>query len=129
MNKRIKDYFDGIEILMVSSNIIEHYEIIRQDISTSDGKIRIKVKLVNLDTVELFEYVELSNSKILIKKYHHHWQSSDCILIRRWDNAPHHIDLDNFPHHIHFLNSVESLDRIPDIKNIINTIEKLLHFQ
>jgi len=124
MNEKIKKYFESIELLLLNSEIIESYEIMRQDISDIDGKIRIKVELTNNDTVDLFEYLEINNNKITIKKYHHHWQTKDNTITCRWDNAPHHKELGGFPHHLHTIDKVESVNKIPDIKYIIKTIER-----
>lgn len=53
--------------------------------------------------------------------YRHHWQDSSGRVIKRWDNAPHHPELDTFPHHLHegdqvvshlALNGLEALQRI-----------------
>ena len=34
-------------------------------------------------------------------KYSYHWQTQNGKLICRWDNAPHHREIDTFPHHKH----------------------------
>jgi hypothetical protein len=124
MNQKIKRYFEVIELKLLDSEVVESFEIIRQDISDIDGKIRIRLQLVNRDMVDLFEYIIVENDKIHIKKYHHHWQSSENVLICRWDNAPHHKELDHFPNHMHKDEKVESIVKIPDIKYIIKTIER-----
>lgn len=36
-----------------------------------------------------------------ISKYRHHWQDADGQLRKRWDNAPHHPEIDSFPNHLH----------------------------
>lgn len=36
----------------------------------------------------------------------------EMILIRRWDNAPHHRELPNFPHHLHDENDVLSSEDV-----------------
>ena len=126
MNIKIKKYFEGLEILLLNSEVVENYEISRQDISDIDGKIRIEIELINNDTVDLFEYLEIKDNKLAVKKYHHHWQTSDNVFICRWDNAPHYKELENFPHHLHKPGKVEASNRIPDIKYIIKTIKKYI---
>jgi hypothetical protein len=34
-------------------------------------------------------------------KYRFHWQTKEEALIKRWDNARHHPEIDTFPHHLH----------------------------
>jgi hypothetical protein len=43
----------------------------------------------------------LFDESIGISKYSFHWQDVAGNLICRWDNAPHHPELDNFPYHAH----------------------------
>ncbi|MCZ7372989.1 MAG: DUF6516 family protein [Candidatus Methanoperedens sp.] len=33
--------------------------------------------------------------------YSYHWQNNEKKLIKRWDNAPHHAEIETFPHHLH----------------------------
>jgi hypothetical protein len=33
--------------------------------------------------------------------YSFHWQETDGRLIVRWDNAPHHSQVETYPHHMH----------------------------
>ena len=123
MNRLIEQYFNQIELRMVESPAISNYDIIRKEISDSDGKIRVRITTSNNDLADLFEYMNEVNGRIEVKKYHFHWQDENNQLIQRWDNAPHHKELDNFPHHIHFPDKVVSADRIPDILYVIGEIE------
>jgi len=36
-------------------------------------------------------------------KYRYHWQTGSGKLIKRWDNAPHHPEIDTFPDHLQLL--------------------------
>lgn len=123
MNNKIKRYFEQIELKVLQSPVVENYEIIRKDISDTDGKIRIRLSLTNKDLTDLFEYIAVQNNNIIIKKYHFHWQDKNKNLIKRWDNAPHHKELINFPHHIHYPDRVDSNSDIPDIIYVIGEIE------
>jgi len=61
------------------------------------------------------------------RDYSYHWQRNGE-LIRRWDNAPHHMNLPNFPHHIH-----EEDDILPgfdvNLTDILSFIETRLKKQ
>jgi len=37
----------------------------------------------------------------LLKRYSYYWLTDGNELKVGWDNAPHHVQLDNFPHHKH----------------------------
>ena len=51
--------------------------------------------------LELTERLVEEKGTLLIKRYRHHWQSHDGQVIKRWDNVPHHPEIDTFPHHLH----------------------------
>lgn len=126
MNKRIENYFNDIESHIIQNFIIESYDIVKKDISDTDGKIRIKLTLLNKDIVDLFEYIAEEFGNLVMKKYHFHWQDKNNNLKLRWDNAPHHKELDNFPHHIHYIDRVESFSEIPNIHYVLKKINKEL---
>ncbi|MBN2892478.1 MAG: hypothetical protein JXL97_11470 [Bacteroidales bacterium] len=129
MNQLIKDYFENIETKLITSFVIKSYNIIRKDISNSDGKIRIRAELINSDLIELFEYSCAENNEIIVQKYHFHWQNTNNELIKRWDNAPHHKELENFPHHIHLRDKVIKNNASPNILDIILIIEKTFELE
>ena len=61
------------------------------------------------------------------REYSYHWQKNG-ILIRRWDNAPHHRDLANYPHHVHDKNDVLPSDDV-NLTDILTFIETQLKKQ
>ena len=123
MNSQIASYFREIEIKLKQSPVVANFELIRKEITDTDGKIRVKLTLTNKDLAELFEYVESDNNLINIKKYHFHWQDENNNLKRRWDNAPHLKNLKNFPHHVHFPKIVKGSTKVPNIFYVIGIIE------
>lgn len=125
MNSKIEEYFDKIELRLIENPIYKNYAIIRKDILYTEAKVRIKIELINEDTVELFEYINETAGELISKKYSFHWQDNKGIIKQRWDNAPHHKELKNFPHHIHFKdNQIKYNSIAPNILNILDMIEK-----
>jgi len=47
------------------------------------------------------ERVRIEAGECVATKYRHHWQDKSGKIKKRWDNAPHHPELDSFPDHIH----------------------------
>ncbi len=45
--------------------------------------------------LEFFEYVIETSGEIQLSKYRFHWQDAQGNLKKRWDNAPHHLELPN----------------------------------
>ncbi len=124
MNSFIASYFDGLESLFIGSDSIRSFRIIRRQVSTSDGKLRVRIILIDDSEVELFEYVTESGGKIELRKYSFHWQTNSGALIRRWDNAPHHPSLPGEPHHVHQTDgSVAEVLNVPDTAFVISYIE------
>jgi hypothetical protein len=84
----------------------------------------LTIELKNEDTLELFEYLDEKEGKLSTKKYSYHWQDKEGKLIQRWDNAPHHRELEHFPHHIHFTESqIIPNSTVPNILTILDLIE------
>jgi hypothetical protein len=51
--------------------------------------------------LEIAEFFALEANTITVENYKFHWQDSQGRLIKRWDNAPHHPEVESFPHHLH----------------------------
>jgi hypothetical protein len=88
MNPIIAQYFDMIEVWLVQSPIIVSYQVIRQEITPVDGKLRLKTRLSDRGMLEFFEYVVEADGDIQLSKYSFHWQDAQGKLKTRWDNAP-----------------------------------------
>lgn len=98
----IAAYLTEVELALVSSPAIAEYHIVRSWANTDDGYIRIRATLTNDDFLEAAEYFALDKDQIVTIDYHHQWMDgAKKVLRRRWDNTPHHPELETFPHHIH----------------------------
>ena len=125
MNSVIRAYFNDIELRLIEKSIYKDYSIVRKEILYVEAKIRLIITLLNGDTIELFEYLHENVGELISKKYSYHWQDKEGQLIKRWDNAPHHKELNNYPHHIHYNDSlVQPNTLIPNIFKILDEIEK-----
>ncbi len=98
---KIQAYFDEVELALITAPAVSSFSILRREIILSEGKFRISIKLRNGDRAELFEYVREIEGTLRILKYSYHWQRQDGTLVRRWDNARHHPELEYFPDHVH----------------------------
>jgi len=96
-----------IKSALASYDWIDSVEFLRFDVVDTDlEKIllyRVRVQLRNGNLLEACERLtENSKTRLLAQtKYHFHWQDNQGKLIRRWDNAPHHPEIETFPHHLH----------------------------
>lgn len=83
----------------------------------------LKISLLFTDSSELHlkEYIDEYE-----RNYSYRWQTSSGELIVRWDNAPHHRDINTFPHHKHVNNRVVPSNEI-EVKQIFNSITKIIY--
>ncbi len=96
--------------------------------SDTKGHIKGTIDYIDGSTLYFFEYVVFDGT-IHRETYRYHWQANDGALIKRWDNAPHHPEVDSFPNHVHLADgSVDRSDPInlDDILDVVqNTIGTL----
>jgi hypothetical protein len=124
VNQIIEDYFDHVETALIASAAVQAFQVLKRDVSSSDGKYRIKVILADTSIIELFEYVVELDGQVMLRKYSFHWQTSTEALINRWDNAPHYMHLPNAPHHRHNADgTVSALLDVPDFLSVLKMIE------
>ena len=95
-------YLADIELDLIASQIVIHYEVVRSWANTDDGYFRVRAVLANGDFLEATEYFILEQERVEIVDYRHQWMDdSRTILRRRWDCTPHHSEVESFPYHVH----------------------------
>ena len=81
--------------------------------------LKVEARLKDGSILYIREYV---SSEDYINSYH--WQDINGKLIIRWDNAPHHKNLDSFPHHKH-TPKIEASKEVT-LEDVLVTIESKL---
>ena len=94
----IDDYFEFLKKVASSDPSVKKFRLIREFIGMKRGFIRFVVELRDDSELHVFEYIDSSMHKI---DYSYHWQDKEKSLITRWDNAPHHPEIETFPYHVH----------------------------
>jgi len=95
-------YLDDIALALIASDLISSYAVIRSWANTDDGYIRIRATLINGDFFEASEYFVIESDRIVTIDYRYQWMDGNrAVLRRRWDNTPHHPEIEGFPHHCH----------------------------
>jgi len=104
--------------LLNKSRIVDSYEI--QDFRQGSDFYYIKVRagLHNKTFLYIRQYV--SNDEY---SYSFHWQDENGLLIIRWDNAPHHKQIQTYPHHKHLGEKILASDEmtLEGVLEYINT--------
>jgi len=103
-----RDYYFKIESLLKEFSLVTHFSVDFEEIEDYIGYIKGKLELMNGSTIFFFEFIEVKNNVPVLVKYKYQWQSPDGDLLKRWDNAPHHKELNLFPDHVHDCNGVYS---------------------
>lgn len=82
--------------LLNESAIVQTYEILAFEQEGNSYFFKCKILIKN--NTELFVLESFRDNFFI---YSYHWQDHEKKLIIRWDNAPHHKEIDTFPHHMH----------------------------
>ena len=101
-------------------SLVQFYTI--NDFRNTTDAFYINIRLIFNDESELHYREYLSKTG---RKYSFHWQSKIGELIARWDNAPHHSNIETFPHRKHLANGeIETSHDISfeEIIILINTV-------
>ncbi|MCX9013999.1 MAG: DUF6516 family protein [Candidatus Methanoperedens sp.] len=117
---RIRDYYSQIETIIKDSLIITHFSIDFDEIDVNVGYIKGKLELIDGSFLYFIEYVEIRDVPERIK-YKYQWQKENGDLIARWDNVPHHKEIDTFPYHMHDADGVHPSEDV-DLEAIIDRI-------
>lgn len=98
MNSR--EYFQKVQEAILSTPHVIQTNLLFDQISDQECYIKGKLTLTGGMELHIAEYV-LTEPDIKRLKYRFHLQTIDHQFIARWDNAPHHKDVETHPHHFH----------------------------
>ena len=125
----IERYMNDLDVLISAAASIVDIDIIRRDIRDTGlektALFRYRIKLIDESLIEITERILEERGGLTTTKYRYHWQTGSGKLIKRWDNAPHHPEIDTFPDHLHdgseenvkSFRKMNALDILTDIIN------------
>jgi hypothetical protein len=124
-------YFGTLERSLLECVAVADYTVLRYEVTSTDGKMRLRAQLKDGGQVDLFEYIALDAQEQLIRlKYSYHWQSADGLLVRRWDAVNHHPHLPHAPHHVHLPDGqLQGVDPAPSITTVLDEIQANLRME
>jgi Family of unknown function (DUF6516) len=96
-----EDYLALIKSLITLCPEVKNFSILREEAQGNKGLWRYRLTLKDNSLLEMFEFFEIQSVQIKVVKYRFHWQQDDGKLIKRWDNAAHHPEIQTYPHHLH----------------------------
>jgi len=125
----IERYMNDLDVLISASPSIVDIDIIRRDIRDTGlektALFRYRIKLIDESLIEITERNLEERGRLTTTKYRYHWQTGSGKLIKRWDNAPHHPEIDTFPDHLHDgseenVKSFRKMNAVDILADIIN---------
>jgi len=119
----IYSYFSKLKAVLNASSLVGGYKVKREIIGSFVGQIILEITLKDGSILHGFEYVVALKGKIAREKYRYHWMNENG-LIMRWDNAPHHREIETFPFHIHTKSEILPSEEVR-LDEILKTIERL----
>lgn len=122
----IQAYFDEMVQSLIVSHIVSSFKVLKQEIGDEEGFVRIKCVLNDDSILEFAEYVVALKNNVNVETYSYHWQKAGGSLIKRWDNVPHHKEIDTFPHHLHLADGKVVKSSHVTLKKVLSEIEKTL---
>ena len=125
MISQIVTYFGNLERGLLECVAVADYAVLRYEVATADGKLRVRARLQDGGQLELFEYIALDVQEQIVRlKYSYHWQSADGLLVRRWDAVNHHPHMPHAPHHVHLPDGqVQGVNPAPSITTVLDEIQ------
>lgn len=99
--KDASEYLQHIKALIVLMPQVKQWIPMREESQGDSGLFRYRLTLSDGSLLEMFEFFQIETATVNVKAYSFHWQTSDGHLLKRWDNAAHHSELETHPHHVH----------------------------
>jgi hypothetical protein len=118
----IYQYLTRLQALLDSRQEIHVERFDARQLSALDGRIAGRLRFYDGSILEFREEFRVRNRKIMKVIYAYHYQRADGSLVFRYDNAPHHPELQNFPCHVHIGDHVEPADP-PDLHDVLRKID------
>lgn len=96
-----EDYLALIKSLIALYPVVVEFSILREEAQGDRGLWRYRLTLKDKSFIEMFEFFEIQIDQVKVIKYSFHWQRDNGLLVKRWDNAAHHPEIETYPHHLH----------------------------
>ena len=110
---------DAFRSLDQSSSVLS-FDVLDHRVWHTGSYLRLRIVLRDGSELHTREYLDEHD-----RKYAFHWQTAEGDLLIRWDNAPHHPDLNTHPDHKHIEGGVESSGEV-SLDEVLSSIEERL---
>jgi len=123
--KNIAEYFEKVQSYVADLQRVEIEKYDEQILSEERGNLRIRIRFQNNSLLEISEAILIRKGRFIWLSYRYHYQNPDGSVIFRYDDTPHHPNVDTFPEHKHVGEKVVNAHR-PGLKNVISEVKNHL---
>lgn len=122
----IQKFVEDIEKTIASSSIVLSSNI-QKYFGPALETVYLKGHLLIIDSsiLEIGIFATKSRNTLSIDKYRLHYMNSTGQMLFRYDNAPHHPEIDSYPHHKHTPDKIMP-SSMPSLKDILNEISAII---
>jgi hypothetical protein len=118
----------------LQDTILSRREIEVEVLETLDHSDRIgrssefyaRLRFYNGSRLEIVEKLVIERYTIMKSRYVYHYQQPDGTLIFRYDNVPHHPEVETHPHHKHVGETITAAQP-PDLSEVLHEIDSMLY--
>lgn len=106
---------------------IEEMEILdRSDRTSGASEFYAKLRFFDGSELQIVEKLAVEQYAIIKSRYAYHYQKADGALILRYDNVPHHPEIETHPHHKHVADAIIAANP-PDLSEVLREIDDILY--
>ena len=122
----IQKFVEDIEKTISSSSIVLSSNV-QKHFGPALETVYLKGRLLIIDSsiLEIAIFATESRKTLSIEKYRLHYMNSTGQMLFRYDNAPHHPEIDSYPHHKHTFDKIMP-STMPSLKDILNEISAII---
>ena len=128
----LHQYFARLQDTLLSREELEVQSIdIRENDPVKDeGRFSAHVSFYDESSLQAHEKIVIEDREIIKDRYSYHYQKSDSALVFRYDNAPHHPEIETHPHHKH-VGSDENViaAQPPDLGSVLHEIDEIIYIE
>lgn len=121
---QIEDYFELARQAISECGIIISQSICFDARTPYLGYIKGQIIFTDSSELHFREYVDVRTGD-LKEDYSYHYQNSAGEMIFRYDNTPHHPEVETHPHHKHLVERKKPIAvTVPSLKDVLDEIEE-----
>ena len=129
MPNLIEDYVQSLLTAAADSPIVSASNIQLDKRTNRSGLIRGDLFFLDGSRLYFRELLDIEDTVVRLM-YSYHYQDGSAQLIFRYDDTPHHGDINSFPHHKHIEqeNNVVA-SKQPGLADVLSEIEKIFNLK